>query len=261
MRLSVCLLTIVLIALSTVSASAIQCTDVIGARKKTLNSTSEKTYDKILKNYLMVNLTYPQNEVGVTYVLVGLILSGQATYQELVNSLYRAPEDKLRLLYKSMQNSHAAHGVRGNIPFSRIVTLTQNIEGQVDLTLIDTFAALFPEYTPKSENISEIIKEFTLILNDQSNLKSVQARAYGEVILSSLRDKEAMTYAKEYRKNFAESGRLHFQDIAAREAMASFLQNHIRSKLEAAFPETQIEAGPMHDGLYRPLSEAIGGIF
>jgi hypothetical protein len=261
MKFTVLLSTLVLLVFSTVSASALQCVDVIGLRKTAVNASSEKTYDKVLKNYLMVNLTYPQNDVGVSYVLVGLLLSGKATYQDIVNSLYRAPEEKLHILYKSMQNTHAAHGVLKDVPFSRIVKLTQNIENKVDFILMSTFSVLFPDYIPSGQNPSQIIQEFMAVLNSEQTPQTLKIRAYGELILSSLRDKEAMAYAKEYRRNFAESGRLQLEDLAARDAMATFLQTHIRTKLEEAFPETQHDIGPMHDGLYRPLSEAIGGIF
>jgi len=260
MKLFVNSLTAAIILLSSITASAVQCNGFLDANKKTIKSSDEKTYDKVLKNYLMVNLTYPQSDVGLSYVLVGLVLSGKASHQEITNSIYKAPKEKLEILYTSMKKTHAAHGVQTDVPFSKIVKMTRNIEEKVDFVLMSTFSVLFPDYTPKIQGPASVINEFTSILDSEDSPKNLRIRAYGELMLSSLRDKEAMAYAKMYRQNFRKNVATQADNVITTDQISDFLQAHMKLKFEEAFPETKQSVGPMFDGSYKPLSEALGSL-
>lgn len=235
------------------ATQAMQCKDVL--QTKTQN---QKTYDKVLKSYLMVNLTYPQIDSGVSYLLIGLLLSGEASYQEVASSIYNAPKDKLDLLYTSMTNSHAAHGVNRLIPFSRIVKLTKGLEQKVNDILLTTLSVLLPEVVASAFDAKDAIEKSMNVLSDASDPRTKVINGYGAVILKSLRDRSLFEHAKTYRKNFRDGGVIDISERITRDQMSQFLKATVKMNLEEAFPETKKEVTTLFDEDARPLSETIG---
>jgi len=239
------------------SFAAINCIDITG-RLKPAPSSNQAVSDKVVKTYLMANLVYPQTSVGITYAMSGLFFSGQVSYQDIENNLYKAQPDQLTPLYTAMQNTHLAHGVTTDVPFSKVVNLARSVEEHIGRVILSTFFVMFPDHNPTGESLSDVIKEFESMYNNLSYEQKSRFQNYGKTILEALRSKEA---SKIYRAGFAHQDRSYTEESIAISNIEDFLQAHVKKTLEEAFPETLVQVGPMYDGLTRPLSEAFGRIF
>jgi len=239
-------------------AHAVQC---LQFTKKTAPSSSMDKSTKIVKTYLMANLVYPQTYVGFSYAIVGMALSGEYSYIDISKSLFEASDQNLELMYTSMVNAHKAHGVATDVPFAKVIQLTKDVQAISDFIVMSTVRTLFPDFEHKGETEAEIIQEHLELLADPKDPKAKRVRAYGDFILASLRDPDALAYAKKYREGFKEDASSRLDPEVSSDQLNDFLINHIKNGLEKTFPETAELVGPMADGQSRPLSEAIGGLF
>lgn len=254
--LTICL--ILTSILSSFEASALQCVSLISADKKPLNTTRFENSEHVLKTYLMVNLAYPQSPVGLVYAVIGMLLSGKASYEDIDRYLFNPSQEKLREMYIAMKNSHKAHGVDAEVPFRKIVQLTEDLQGLSSFTLLSTFSALFPKFTPTPGSEISVIKEFLALIESPTDPQAIRVRAYGDLILAALKDKDALAFSKVYRKNFNSNANLPPEEIITVNQMGAYLKSLVQKRLEQEFPETRETTGPMYDGKHRPLSQAIG---
>lgn len=254
-------LSLVAAILVSTHVSAVQCRSMI--------KSDQTEAIQPLKLYLMVNLAYPQIDLGIVYGITAMVLSGHASFNEIQTEVLSSKN--IDHIFKTMTNAHKAHGVdsKGSIKEGSLKRLFRKFDLRLEETVYNTLKMLLPQVNHTDVRfrgqISESLNAFDTFLKDPKNHQNAaRLKSYGDTILGVLRSKEMIEKSKLYREELAKFMRAGLKNSSPevmdlRLDMQSILYKAVVKALKQNFDEMSEKVRlPLTPAAPRPLADLIG---
>lgn len=231
---------IILMGSSAAHASAASCSHAFMTSAE-LSTELEK--DALIKNYLGLNLAFPQNS---EFIQIGLTAY---YFSRLQNPLTVTKlEDKdVERVWTAMKRAHAAHGVNVDVSFNHAGnTMAGFLSGMFWRGSVATaHFAVLPNNLPSLGNETEqerVIKTLKLFLEDPAYLDSrLRLEHYSVSILEILKSPELRQFSAELRKAAVSAPYDEMRKLVSRGLSL------VARKLEEAHPELRASVGAIHE--------------